>query len=45
MPEIREALVTVYASREGLQQLAAALAPAKMNYCMPYGPGAQEKIR
>ena len=45
MPEIKEALVTVYASREGLQKLATALAPAKVTYCLPYGPGAQEKIR
>ena len=45
MPEIKEALVTVYASKESLQQLAAALAPAKVTYCMPYGPGAQEKIK
>ena len=45
MPEIKEALVTVYAGKEALQQLAAALAPAKVTYCMPYGPGAQEKIK
>ncbi len=45
MPEIKEALVTVYASKESLQQLTAALAPAKVTYCLPYGPGAQEKIR
>ena len=45
MPEIKEALVTVYAGKEALQQLAAALAPARVTYCMPYGPGAQEKIR
>ena len=45
MPEIKEALVTVYASKESLQQLAAALAPAKVTYCLPYGPGAQEKIK
>ena len=44
MPEIREALVTVYASQEALQRLSAALAPAKVTYCMPYGPGAKEKI-
>lgn len=41
MPE----LVTVYASREALEKLSAALAPAKVTYCMPYGPGAKEKIQ
>ena len=45
MPEIKEALVTVYADKESLEKLAAALSPAKVNYCLPYGPGAQEKIR
>ena len=45
MPEIKEALVTVYAGKESLEKLAAALSPAKMNYCLPYGPDAREKIR
>lgn len=45
MPEIKEALVTVYASKESLEQLTSALAPAKVRYCMPYGPGAREKIK
>ena len=45
MPEIKEALVTVYAGKESLQQLAAALAPARVTYCLPYGPDAREKIR
>ncbi len=44
MAEIKEALVTVYAGKEALEQLSAALAPAKVTYCMPYGPGAKEKI-
>ena len=45
MPEIKEALVTVYASKEALEALSGALAPAKVTYCLPYGPGAKEKIR
>ena len=44
MPEIKEALVTVAATKPGLEKLLAALAPAKVNYIMPYGPGAKEKI-
>lgn len=45
MAEIKEALVTVYAGKEVLEQLFAALAPAKITYCLPYGPGAKEKIK
>lgn len=44
MPEIKEALVTVAATKPGLEKLFAALAPAKVNYIMPYAPGAKEKI-
>lgn len=44
MPEIKEALVTVAATKPGLEKLFAALAPAKVNYVMPYAPGAKEKI-
>ncbi len=44
MAEIKEALVTVYASKEALEKLFTALAPAKITYCMPYGPGSKEKI-
>ena len=44
MPEIKEALVTVAATKPGLERLFAALAPAKVNYVMPYAPGAKEKI-
>lgn len=44
MPEIKEALVTVAATKPGLERLFAALAPAKVNYVMPYTPGAKEQI-
>ena len=44
MPEIREALVTVAATKPGLEKLFAALAPTKVNYVMPYAPDAKEKI-
>ena len=44
MPEIKEALVTVAATKSGLERLFAALAPAKVNYVMPYAPGAKEQI-
>ncbi len=44
MPEIREALVTVYAPEEELNMLFEALCPAKVNYVMPYLPGAKAKI-
>ena len=44
MPEIKEALVTVYAPKEELDKLFSALAPAKVNYVMPYLPGAKQKI-
>ena len=44
MPEIREALVTVAATKPGLEKLFAALAPAKINYVMPYAPEAKKKI-
>ncbi len=45
MPEIKEALVTVYASKEALGKLFSELSPAKVTYCLPYGPGAKEKIQ
>ncbi len=45
MPEITKALVAVQASEEALHQLFAALAPAQVTYCDPYGADAQEKIR
>ncbi|MCD8368524.1 MAG: D-2-hydroxyacid dehydrogenase [Clostridiales bacterium] len=44
MPEIREALVTVYAPKEELDRLFAALQPAKVHYVMPYLPDAKAKI-
>lgn len=44
MPEIREALVTVYAPKEELDRLFDALRPAKVNYAMPYLPDAKAKI-
>ena len=44
MPEIKEVLVTVAATKPGLEKLFAALSPAKINYVMPYAPGAKEKI-
>ncbi|MBR0407529.1 MAG: D-2-hydroxyacid dehydrogenase [Clostridia bacterium] len=44
MPEIREALVTVYAKQEQLDRVFEVLKPAKVNYVMPYAPGAKERI-
>lgn len=44
MQEIKEVLVTVAATKPGLEKLLSALAPAKVNYVMPYAPGAKEKI-
>ena len=41
MPEIREALVTVYAKQEQLDRVFEVLKPAKVNYVMPYAPGAK----
>ena len=32
------------ATKPGLEKLFAALAPAKVNYVMPYAPGAKEQI-
>ena len=36
MAEIKEALVTALMSKESLEQLEKALAPAKMTFCMPF---------
>lgn len=44
MPEIKNVLVTAYIKPENKQRLEAALAPAKVTFCLPYGPGAKEKI-
>lgn len=44
MAEIKKAIVTAMISPESKKRLRAALAPAEVTFCMPYGPGAKEKI-
>ncbi len=45
MPEIKNVLVTAYIKPENQKKLKQALAPANDTFCVPYGPGAKEKIR
>ena len=44
MPEIKNVLVTAYIKPENQKKLEQALAPANVTFCVPYGPGAKEKI-
>lgn len=44
MSEIKKALVTAMVSDASKQKLKAALSPAQVEFCMPYGPGAKEAI-
>ncbi len=44
MPEIKKALVTAYLKPENQERLKAALEPAEVTFCIPYGPDAKEKI-
>ena len=45
MPEIKKALVTAYLKPENQERLKAALEPAEVTFCIPYGPDAKEKNR
>lgn len=44
MPEIKKVLCTAYISEANKEKLRQALAPAEVTFCIPYGPGAKEKI-
>ncbi|MCI9337176.1 MAG: D-2-hydroxyacid dehydrogenase [Lachnospiraceae bacterium] len=44
MPEIKKVIVTAMIGPENKEKLRAALAPAEVTFCMPYGPGSKEKI-
>lgn len=44
MPNIKKVVVTAMIGPENKEKLRAALAPAEVTFCMPYGPGAKEKI-
>lgn len=44
MPEIKRVLCTSYISEVEKERLREALAPAEVDFFLPYGPGAQEKI-
>ena len=44
MPEIKKAIVTAMIGPENKEKLKAALAPAEVTFCMPYGPSAKENI-
>jgi len=44
MAEIKKVLCTAYISEESKAELRTALAPADVEFYIPYGPGAQEKI-